>query len=280
MLKFVINYILTKYPRFYTALDMARHYSSFFAYCYHMIFKKPYFGFYMGSHQVWPTRAPFMRCLMEKICAECESLNMLEIGSWAGESAVLWADIAKGKYAIEKPPEIRIICVDPWRFYPALKANPRLWAMEKASRSDKIFSLFLHNIKYSGHSDVIIPLRTQSQVAAGFFCKGLFDMVFIDGDHSYSSVAFDIRNYAPLLKDGGYICGDDLEVQMSQGIDEAFARENCSQDVIRDPKTGEWLHPGITLAVGEFFGEVSVYSGFWVMQKVGVSWRKVELSTE
>jgi cephalosporin hydroxylase len=38
-------------------------------------------------------------------------------------------------------------------------------------------------------------------------------MVFIDGDHAYSSVARDIRDYAPLVVDGGYICGDDLELQ-------------------------------------------------------------------
>jgi predicted O-methyltransferase YrrM len=148
--------------------------------------------------------------------------------------------------------------------------------MRKAALSDKIFSLFLHNVKSSGHSDVIIPLRTWSHVAARFFRTDLFDMVFIDGDHAYSSVARDIRDYAPLVMDGGYICGDDLELQMSE-IDRNFARTHLDDDFVCDPSTGTNFHPGVTMAVGEFFGEVSAYAGFWVMQKTGGTWRKVAL---
>jgi hypothetical protein len=148
--------------------------------------------------------------------------------------------------------------------------------MRNAALSDKIFSLFLHNIKSSGHGDVIIPLRTWSAVAARFFRTALFDMVYIDGDHAYSSVARDIRDYAPLVVDGGYICGDDLERQMSE-IDREFARTHPDEDLVRDGRTGIDFHPGVSLAVGEFFGEVSAYAGFWVMQKAGGAWRKVAL---
>jgi predicted O-methyltransferase YrrM len=148
--------------------------------------------------------------------------------------------------------------------------------MRKAARSDKIFSLFLHNVKSSGHGDVIIPLRTWSHVAARFFRADLFDMVFIDGDHSYSSVAGDIRDYAPLVRDGGYICGDDLELQMGE-IDRNLAGTRLEQDLARDARTGTDFHLGVTMAVGEFFGDVSAYAGFWVMQKAGGTWRKVAL---
>jgi predicted O-methyltransferase YrrM len=148
--------------------------------------------------------------------------------------------------------------------------------MRRTALSDKIFSLFLHNIKSSGHSDVIIPFRTWSNAAARFFRTDLFDMVFIDGDHAYSSVARDIRDYAPLVVDGGYICGDDLELQMSE-VDRDLASTHGDKDLVDDASTGTDYHPGVTLAVGEFFGEVSVYAGFWVMQKVGGAWRKVAL---
>jgi predicted O-methyltransferase YrrM len=217
-----------------------------------------------------------MRLLMQKICSERGSLLMLEIGSWAGESAILWAEVAKQTLREKHRQLPSIICVDPWTSYLSLDGTPHLRTMRKAALRDKIFSLFLHNIKSSGNSDVIIPLRTWSHVAARFFRTDLFDMVFIDGDHAYSSVAGDIRDYAPLVMDGGYICGDDLELQMSE-IDRNFARTHPDEDMVRDASTGRDFHPGVTLAVGEFFGEVSAYAGFWVMQKVGSAWRKVVL---
>jgi predicted O-methyltransferase YrrM len=144
---------------------------------------------------------------------------MLEIGSWAGESAILWAEVAKQTLREKHRQPPSIICVDPWTSYFSLDGNPHLGPMRRTALSDKIFSLFLQNIKSSGHSDVIIPLRTWSNDAARFFRTDLFDMVFIDGDHAYSSVARDIRDYGPLVVDGGYICGDDLELQNERSIE-------------------------------------------------------------
>jgi hypothetical protein len=75
---------------------------------------------------------------------------------------------------------------------------------------------------------------------------------------------------------GGYICGDDLELQMGE-VDRNLASAHRDKDLVRDASTGTDFHPGVTLAVGEFFGEVSAYAGFWVMQKAGGAWRKVAL---
>ena len=249
---------------------------AFLSFHYHLIAKKPYFGDYMASHQLSPPRAPFMRRLMQKICSERGSLLMLGIGSWAGESAILWAEVGKQTLAENHRQPPSIVCVDPWTSYLSLDGNPHLGSMRRAALSDRIFSLFLHNIKSSGHDDVIISLRTWSDVAARFFRTDLFDMVYIDGDHAYSSVVSDIRNYAPLVIDGRYICGDDLELRMGE-VDRNFASAHRDKDLVRDASTGTDFHPGVTLAVGEFFGEVSAYAGFWVMQKAGGAGRKVAL---
>jgi hypothetical protein len=48
-------------------------------------------------------------------------------------------------------------------------------------------------------------------------------------------------------------------------------------DYIADPRTGTMFHPGVTLAVGEFFGEVSCYHGFWIVQKSRVGYYPVSL---
>jgi tetratricopeptide (TPR) repeat protein len=105
-----------------------------------------------------------------------------------------------------------------------------------------------------------------------------FDLAFVDGDHSYSSALNDIENSAPLVAEAGVICGDDLELQIHQ-LDVQHARENNQKDYVMDPKTQSKYHPGVSLAVGEFFGEVSAWEGFWAMRKRNGRWEKVELHT-
>jgi hypothetical protein len=176
------------------------------------------------------------------------------------KAAILSAEAAKQSLRESHGQSVSIICVDPWTPYLSLEENPHLWPMRKAAVRDKIFSLFLKNVKSLGHSDVIIPVRTWSHIAARFFRAELFDMIFIDGDHAYASVARDIRDYAPLAMDGGYICGDDLQLQMSE-IDGDLARRHPDEDLVRDATSGTDFHPGVTLAVGEYFGESAPMRG-------------------
>ena len=83
--------------------------------------------------------------------------------------------------------------------------------------------------------------------------RNYFDLVFVDGDHSYAAVLADIQAAGGLIKDGGVLCGDDLERQSFE-IDQAYARTQIDSDYIRDPRSGHEYHPGVTLAVGELFG--------------------------
>lgn len=255
--------------------EIARLSRAYVSFHHHRITQRPYFGDYMASHQMTSERRPYMTQLVQKVCAERNDLIMLEVGSWAGESAVLWADAAKRSLA-GRQHHLAIFCVDPWTLYPSL-TDPFLYPMKTAAGKDKIYSLFIHNVKTSHHDDVIFPLRTWSNVAARLFPPNLFDMIYIDADHAYASVALDLKSFAPLVRDGGYLCGDDLEIQMAD-IDVGFVRDNRDRDVVLDARTGRLFHPGVTLAVGEFFGGVSVYAGFWAMQKKGTAWIKVSLS--
>jgi hypothetical protein len=107
-----------------------------------------------------------------------------------------------------------------------------------------------------------------------------FDLIFIDGDHSYGAVTRDIQNAAPLLKEGGVLCGDDLELQYFE-VDIENGKKNKEKDYIVDLKTKRYFHPGVCLAIGEFFGkEVSEWRGFWAMRKQADKWRKIELDVD
>ena len=87
----------------------------------------------------------------------------------------------------------------------------------------------------------------------------------------------DIKNALPLLKDGGLLCGDDLEMQLS-GVDGDFVKRHLDLDMAVDPVSGVAFHPGVTLAVGEFFQkDVPCYEGCWVVQKKGDDFDDVKL---
>jgi hypothetical protein len=139
-----------------------------------------------------------------------------------------------------------------------------------------IYDLFKHNIRTAGHEDIIFSLRVPSEKILPLLAPQQFDWVYIDGKHAYDNVVKDIAYAMPLLKEGGILCGDDLEEQWFE-VDTEEANQKKQIDFICDTKTGKGYHPGVTLACSELLGEVSVWNGFWAMQKLGQEWRKVEL---
>lgn len=203
-----------------------------------------------------------------------KDLSVLEIGSWYGASALSWAQGLK----IHNKGQGSLTCVDAWQpfFDRSLHKDEVYVAMEQALGSDVAYNIFLHNIStiaptikrqhFRGTSDNTLPLLRD----------GAFDVVFIDADHTYEPVKKDILLSLRLVKDGGIICGDDLNLQLSQ-CDKKNAKASKEKDFVKDPKTGRNFHPGVTLAVDEIFGEVSMWAGFWAMQKKGESWKRFSL---
>ena len=87
----------------------------------------------------------------------------------------------------------------------------------------------------------------------------------------------DLKNSKDLVKEGGVICGDDLELQYNV-IDINTAKSLKAHDFVQDPKTGTFYHPGVTLSIWEFFKtEISEKEGFWAMRKTKYGWEKINL---
>ncbi len=219
-------------------------------------------------------------------CVEFEIRNyrgdffkILEVGSWAGASALLWATALKefggGCRGL-------VLCVDPWKPYIGPESvgslKPQKYErIERALKKGKIYKLFLHNIKAAGYADIIKSLRGSSDEILPTLQDGEFNFVYIDGSHVYSQVIRDLGNGARLVSVGGILCGDDLELQQSQ-IDFHYAEKNKGKDYILDVGVNKPFHPGVTLAVWEFFGgEVSSWDGFWAMRKTESGWQKIIL---
>ena len=126
-------------------------------YVHCLMSKKPYFGTVALAGQTWEERKPYMRRLVEQEIKNKNDFYLLEIGSWAGDSAVLWAEAIKsaGRKGM-------VLCVDPWEPYikeGQEKINSATILMNKSLKKGTIFKLFLHNIRTSHHSDMICPIQ-------------------------------------------------------------------------------------------------------------------------
>ena len=116
--------------------------------------------------------------------------TMIEIGSFVGESTVLFAQSFKN-----------VIAVDPF-LADYDDEDPTSFLFEFKN----VYQTYLdrtgdhQNIKTIVHTsnDALDELRGQE-----------FDFIYIDGLHTYDGVKTDITNYLPLVKKGGVIGGHD-----------------------------------------------------------------------
>lgn len=118
--------------------------------------------------------------LLKILAKKHSNCKYLEIGTWRGESIANVASIAKECVSIDLPEE----------------------EMRKMNLSREFINLcdfFSKNIKNIQH------IKHDSQTFDFSTLKEKFDLIFIDGDHSYESVKNDTRNVFKLLKNDSSI---------------------------------------------------------------------------
>lgn len=103
--------------------------------------------------------------------------RMVEVGSYTGESAVVFA-----KYVNS------LTCVDPW---------------------DGLEEIYKRFLARTGGLANIAHVRAFSVEAADRFEDGSLDVVYIDGAHDYDNVKADILAWRPKLRRGGVLAGHD-----------------------------------------------------------------------
>lgn len=173
-------------------------------------------------------------------------LAILEVGTFMGSSLFTWAK------SVERLTnrKAEITCVDPW----------------EADDMELAHKVFLNTTRLLPRCVTVTERRGRSHDVLPTLAGQTFDIIYVDGCHLYPEVYQDLQICDGLLAEGGFLCGDDLEMQLSD-VDAGVARANARIDYLQDPQSAQVFHPGVTLGVGEFFGPVSVYRGFWVMRK-------------
>jgi predicted O-methyltransferase YrrM len=239
---------------------------------------EPYFGPAMRALQGPPARHKYFLPLVKAIAETNVSgqIRIFEIGSWAGASTVTWAR------AIQKlRREGRITCVDRWQPYfdVSLDTEPHYREMNEAAENGKIFKLFLHNIEAAKVSNMVDYFVGNARDILPKCPSNMVDIVYIDGSHVYESVRADIQDAKRLVRDGGIVCGDDLELQKHEvESQEHRAAVKLQKDYVYSSKATKHYHPGVTEAVAVEFGEVSAWEGIWAMRRVGSQWARIDLA--
>jgi len=203
-------------------------------------------------------------------------IRILEVGSWMGASVLTWGA------AIDRfiPGESEILCVDTWAPYLAaddINIDGAYKIMDRAASTELAYSVFRHNASCVSKKTRVDHLRGSSKQVLSMLRDRAFDIVYIDGSHYYADVVADLVEGKRLVAEGGLLCGDDLEQQISE-VDEGFLRANIDRDAVIDPKNKKPYHPGVTLAVSEALGPVSSYTGFWTMRRQGDGFVSVDLA--
>jgi len=133
--------------------------------------------------------------------------TMIEIGTFTGESTVLFGDHFE-----------KVIGIDPMlQDYdpkdPTSKFN-----------FNEVLDMFVERTKTY---DNIQLITKTSDDAVNDFNDEVFDFIYIDGIHQYENVKQDIINYLPKVKNGGVIGGHDYGPSwpgVKQAVDEMFGQ--------------------------------------------------------
>lgn len=141
---------------------------------------------------------------------ELKPKNIVEVGSWKGQSSITMAKKCK---LINL--STTIYCIDTWlgatEFWCSMKNSAERSLMQKHGYP-QVYYQFLSNVIHSSVTDYILPLPMPSSIGWRYcrFHKIEPEMIYIDASHEKGDVIADITNYWPLLKTGGVMFGDDF----------------------------------------------------------------------
>ncbi len=129
-----------------------------------------------------------------------KSINVLEIGARYGESSkIILKYLNVDTYNI----------VDPYASYDEY-INDGFNDIIGQDKDNEIFKTVKREL-YKIHDDInFYRTFSNNKNTINKIKDNSIDLIFIDGNHSYKYVLEDLENYAPKLKKGGILCGDDF----------------------------------------------------------------------
>lgn len=164
----------------------------------------------------------------------------VEVGSWKGDSALQMATHFKdnGLNGV-------IICLDTWLGALEHLVSDNTGIIQYYNYGyPSFYYQFLSNVKHYGLEDYIIPIATTSVIGLRYLrVKRLkVDSVYLDGSHEYDDVYLDCKESWYILKDGGYLFGDDFGL-IHRGVIKGVSKFEEEKDLQLhiNHESGKWM---------------------------------------
>jgi hypothetical protein len=179
---------------------------------------------YRAVHRETPRRQKLLDMIhRDGVCAE--------VGVWRGDFSARILEVAR-------PSQLHLI--DPWRAFDD-DAYEGAWyggMLEQGQTDmDVLYRGVVDRFAEERERGVVQIHRMMSTEAAATFPDSFFDFVYIDGNHTYEFVRADLRAFAPKVRPGGLLAGDDYGVQgwwgdgVTRAVDE-FVRSGAATVVM------------------------------------------------
>lgn len=161
----------------------------------------------------------------------------MEIGAYQGE-------FSRVIYDVLKPSKLYLIDVFEETEEPLTKLvdYPNLDFKHRIIYSNEGSLKILNNLLSEGiENGTVIVDKNFSTDAVKNYRNGFFDFIYIDCCHLYECVKFDIENYFPKLKKGGYLAGHDYgDFGVTRAVDE-FCEKNGYEIKLQCSHQGDWI---------------------------------------
>lgn len=137
-------------------------------------------------------------------------------------------------------PNLMLTMVDPWgeHISESYKATNDPYAFHTKEEWEDVKNEAIESVKWA--QDRVRLYQGTSEGAAEYFADDVFDIVFIDGDHSEEQTRKDIIAWWPLVVPGGYLGGHDYRSDKDFGVIQAvdeFSKEMGLEVVLGDNYT-------------------------------------------
>ena len=136
----------------------------------------------------------------------------LEVGSWKGRSSLVLAEVCRQKGAM-------LTCLDT---FTGSELNEAHYQEALNLGADKFMETYIKNSLHNYPVNYIVGNSTEKHRELH---DNLYDLVFIDGNHCYPVIGYDLDNFYPKLKSKGvFICHDYADVcpDVKQAVNDKF----------------------------------------------------------
>jgi cephalosporin hydroxylase len=142
-------------------------------------------------------------------CLSGDQAHILEIGALYGIGLAMLYNHATTRFQ-----DVKLVCLDPFDGYYGKAVD----ALLNQPVNDLTFqrNMKLANVPDSDYA--IIKRYSTDPRALQEVGDHTFNVLVVDGDHSYEGVKFDFENYFPLLEKGGYVILDDYNAKEWPGV--------------------------------------------------------------